>query len=42
MNTVRGESEKTLDEPDEGIRTPKPKAKRMNDDDIDDLPIWVY
>jgi hypothetical protein len=42
MNTVQGESDKTLDEPDEGLRTPKAKAKGKNDDEVDDLPIWVY
>ena len=42
MNAVQGESDKTLDEPDEGLETQKPKTKRKNDDDIDGLPIWVY
>jgi hypothetical protein len=42
MNAVQGESEKTLDEPKEGLRTPKPEFRRKNDEDMDCLPFWVY
>jgi hypothetical protein len=42
MKSVQGDSEKTLDEPEEELSSQKSEAKKMMDDDVESLPIWVF
>ncbi len=41
MNAVQGDSEMTLDEPEEKLSTRISNDNKMKDIELDILPIWV-